>query len=274
MKRIRLFALFTWVLMLAASNAFALPTLQTTAFTYQGQLNAGGVLPSGQIFQFTFTLYDAVTAGNVVGTPVSQAILIGNGGLFTADLDFGQIFNGTQYWLEVKVGTTVGNEQALTSRQRINAAPVAQYALNTPPGDFADFYALMPPNNPVPVSLGTDVQFPQDGPTSGTGVIVRTSATTFTLSAIGTYQVMFQVSVNEAGQLVLAANGTELPYTVVGRSTGASQIVGTALITTSVANTVLSVRNPAAGIVALTITPNAGNGSNPVSAHLLITRLH
>jgi hypothetical protein len=127
-----LFLLIAWIVLSAATNAIALP--QTTAFTYQGQLNAGGVLPSGQTYQFTFTLYDALTGGSVVGSPINQAILVGNGGLFTTDLDFGQIFNGTQYWLEIKVGTTVGNEQTLASRQPINVAPVAQYALNSPAG--------------------------------------------------------------------------------------------------------------------------------------------
>ena len=84
---------------------------------------------------------------------------------------------------------------------------------------------------------------------------------------------MFQVSVSEAGQLVLVLNGAELPYTVVGRATGTSQIVGMALITTPVENSPLSVRNPAAGLSALTITP-AFAGTDAVSAHLVITRLH
>jgi len=270
-KHNRFLALIAWILLsVVATNAIAVPTAQTTAFTYQGQLNAGGVLPSGQTFQFTFTLYDALSGGNVVGSPIMRAILISNGGLFTTDLDFGPVFNGTQYWLEIKVGATVATEQTLAARQPINVAPVAQYALNSPAGDFADFFALMPPNNPAPVAIGTDVQFPQDGPTSGTGVITRASASTFNLSAIGTYQVAFQVSVNEAGQLVLATNGTELPYTLVGRQTGATQIVGTTLITTTVANTVLSLRNPAAGFSALTVTPFF---TSPVSAHLVITRL-
>ena len=136
MKSHRLYALIASVVMfvVAAANAIAQPTPQTTAFTYQGQLNAGGILPSGQTYYFTFTLYDALTGGNVVGAPINQGILIGNSGLFTTDLDFGEIFNGTQYWLEIKVGATAITEQALASRQPINVAPVAQYALNSPPG--------------------------------------------------------------------------------------------------------------------------------------------
>ena len=136
---------------------------------------------------------------------------------------------------------------------------------------FADFFALMPPDNAATVAPGTDVSFPQDGPTSGTA-ITRTGPSTFNLLAIGTYQVLFQVSVTEAGQLILTLNGADLAYTVVGRATGTSQIVGMALVQTTVNNSVLTVRNPAGNATALTITPLAG-GTRPVSAHLVIIRL-
>jgi hypothetical protein len=136
---------------------------------------------------------------------------------------------------------------------------------------FADFFALMPPDNSATVGIGTDVSFPQDGPSSG-GAIARTSASVFNLAAIGTYQVVFQVSVDEAGQLTLTLNGSDLAYTVIGRATGTSQIVGLSLVTTTAANSLLTVRNPAGNSTALTITPLAG-GTRPVSAHLLITRI-
>ncbi len=140
--------------------------------------------------------------------------------------------------------------------------------------EFADFFALMPPDNAATVAPGADVDFPQDGPQSGG--ITRTGADTFNLSAIGFYQVLFQVSVDEAGQLVLTLDSgggaLELPYTVVGRATGTSQIVGMAIVETSVVNSILTVRNPANNVTALTITPLAG-GTESVSAHLVITRL-
>ena len=136
---------------------------------------------------------------------------------------------------------------------------------------FADFYALMPPDNADTVAPGADVSFPQDGPTSGTS-ITRLSDTSFALSEVGTYQVLFQASVTEPGQLVLTLNGAELPYTVVGRATGTSQLVGMALVQTTVATSVLTVRNPTSAATALTLTPNAG-GTEPVSAHLVITQL-
>lgn len=136
---------------------------------------------------------------------------------------------------------------------------------------FADFFALMPPDNAATVAPGTDVSFPQDGPTSGTAII-RTGPSAFNLTAIGTYQVIFQVSVDEAGQLILTLNGADLAYTVVGRATGTNQIVGTVLVTTTVTNSLLTVRNPAGNSTALTITPLAG-GTRPVSAHLVIAQI-
>ena len=136
---------------------------------------------------------------------------------------------------------------------------------------FADFYALMPPDNTTTVAPGTDVSFPQDGPTSGTN-ITRTSATSFNLGAVGTYQILFQVSVDEAGQLLLTLNGADLAYTVAGRATGTSQIVGMAIVETTSPDSTLTVRNPEGTAAALTITPLAG-GTRPVSAHLVITQL-
>ena len=136
---------------------------------------------------------------------------------------------------------------------------------------FADFYALMPPDNSATVAPGTDVSFPKDGPNSGTD-IVRSGPSTFTLAPIGTYQVLFQVSVTEPGQLMLTLNGAELDYTVVGRATGTSQIIGMAIVATTAVNSTLAVRNPTGNSTALTITPLA-SGTQPVSAHLIITQI-
>lgn len=145
----------------AATTASAQAAAQSTAFSYQGQLNAGGALPTGT-YQFTFTLYDAPSGGAMVGTPLQQSIQVING-LFTTDLDFGQIFSGAQYWLEIKVGTTPANEEILAARQPINAVPVAQYALNSPAG-------TMGPTGPA------GAQGPA-GPTGATGSTGAAGAT-------------------------------------------------------------------------------------------------
>ena len=129
----------------------------------------------------------------------------------------------------------------------------------------------MPPDNSATVASGTDVSFPEDGPNSGSD-ISRTGPDSFNLAQIGSYQILFEVSVDEAGQLILTLNGEDLVYTVFGRATGASQIVGMAIVTTTVTDSILTVRNPAGNAAALTITPLAG-GTRPVSAHLIITQI-
>lgn len=136
---------------------------------------------------------------------------------------------------------------------------------------YADFYALMPPDNSATVAAGADVEFPQDGP-SGGAAILRATASSFTLVNAGTYLVQFAVCVNEAGQLLLTVNGADDPATVAGRATGTSYIAGLSIITTTTDNATLTVRNPAGNSTALTVTPYAG-GTRPVSAHLVIIRL-
>jgi len=141
---------------------------------------------------------------------------------------------------------------------------------------YGDFFALMPGDNSATVAPGTAVQFPQNGP-SGGGVL-RTGPSTFILPNIGTYQIFFEVSVSEAGQLILRSSNDggitfgDLPNTVVGRATGTSEIVGMSLLATTVVNTQISVDNPSGNSTALTITPIAG-GTRSVSAHLVITQI-
>jgi hypothetical protein len=132
----------------------------------------------------------------------------------------------------------------------------------------------MPPDNAVTVAPGAPVEFPEIGPSDGSDAITWSALSSAALlSAPGTYQVSFQVSIEEIGQLQLQVNGVALAYTVVGRDTGTSQITETALVTTTIPDSELQVINPVEGLTALTITPNAGGISNPVSASLVIERL-
>ena len=93
------------------------------------------------------------------------------------------------------------------------------------------------------------VTFTSDGPIS-TGGISRSggiSPTDFVLTETGVYNIYWQVPVLEDGQLALYINGTMLPQTLVGRETGNCPIIGDTLITTSVTDSVLTVRNPNSG---------------------------
>jgi hypothetical protein len=182
-------------------------------------------------------------------------------------------FNGTSY---ISIQAGMGNEP---DTDPAFWSVLAQVGAAGTPGTngsggaiaFSDFFALMPPDNSATVAPGTDVSFPEVGPTSGSS-ITSTGPSSFNLTTIGTYQVMFQVSVSEAGQLILTLNGAEVAYTAAGRAASTSQIVGVSLVTTTIINSILTVRNPAANSLALTITPLAG-GTVPVSAHLVITQI-
>jgi len=147
-----------------------------------------------------------------------------------------------------------------------------------PPGtnafiDYANFYALMAPDNPLAVAPGRDVAFPQTGPAMPGTAITSASATQIRLGPAGFYSVAFTVETDNTGQLVLALDGIELPATVTGRDNGKTYIGETVLIKAGVDNQLLTVRNPATAGASLTLTPSAG-GSEPVSAQLTIMQLY
>lgn len=124
---------------------------------------------------------------------------------------------------------------------------------NPGPTDYAATVA-------VKTAAGTGrVPFPQDGPT--TGSIVRIDGSSFTLPAIGIYEVTFRVHTTEPGQLQLELNGADLANTVavnMNPTSGGHPIIGNALISTSVVNSTLAVINPTGNSTALTITPADG----------------
>ena len=138
------------------------------------------------------------------------------------------------------------------------------------PGTFsaADYYLITPSDTIAP---GSAINFPNDGPTFGTD-ITRIDISHFNLVSIGIYQVFFQVSITEPGQLSIAINNLSDVTTIVGRATGTSQLTCMCLIETVALNTNLSIINPVGETTALTLTPFAG-GTNQVSAHLVITRI-
>ena len=131
---------------------------------------------------------------------------------------------------------------------------------------FADFYALMPPDNATPIVPGGEVAFPRDGVNSATN-IGRLSSTEFTLLDPGIYLVQFQVPIVEQGQVVLTLNGVELPYTVVS---GDDSLNGVALVETTAATDRLALANPALATGNLTV---ASGTDVPNTAHMVIAQL-
>jgi len=95
-----------------------------TAFTYQGRLTQAGE-PVGGTVNLVFRLYEVP----IGGSPLPGAVLVANDfpmgedGVFTIDLDFGDLFTGASRWLEVDVNGTT-----LNPRQPIMPAPYAMVA--------------------------------------------------------------------------------------------------------------------------------------------------
>lgn len=105
-------------------NAVASAAPQLPDFTYQGQLTQNGAPANGN-FNLAFALFDDPTAGNQVGSTITEAGFPVTDGLFTVSLAFPGAFSGTQLWLQVSV-----NGIALLPRQAVSSTPVAQFALN------------------------------------------------------------------------------------------------------------------------------------------------
>jgi hypothetical protein len=104
---------------------------QGTAFTYQGRLN-DHTAPAAGTYDLQFTVYDDPTAGNSVGSPLTNSATAVSNGLFTVQLDFGPgIFDGSPRWLEIGVRTNgAGSFSTLIPRQALTAAPYAILAGN------------------------------------------------------------------------------------------------------------------------------------------------
>jgi hypothetical protein len=121
----------------AAHEAYA-PALATigTSFTYQGTLTDGGSPANGE-HDFQFILYDAVSGGSQVGSITTKEDVDVIDGLFTVELDFGNVFDGTALWLEIGVrpGSSIGVYSILSPRNKLAPTPYAIYATN---GDLLD----------------------------------------------------------------------------------------------------------------------------------------
>lgn len=99
------------------------------AFTYQGQLNAGGNPATGS-YDLTFTLFNASNGGSVVAGPRANNAVLVNTGQFTVTLDFGgAAFNGDARWLQIAARTNgVGSYTVLSPRQLVPLMPYALYS--------------------------------------------------------------------------------------------------------------------------------------------------
>ena len=100
-----------------------------SAFTYQGRLLDGGNPANGQ-YDLQFGLFDSTDAA--VGSLVELGNVSVTDGLFTVQLDFGDVFDGRRLWLQIGVrpGGSTGAYTVLGELQELTAVPYALYALD------------------------------------------------------------------------------------------------------------------------------------------------
>lgn len=99
----------------------------STGITYQGELNTGGSPATGS-HDFRFRLYNASVAGAQQGPTLGTTANVNNG-LFTVELDFGNVYNNNDMWIEIDVRPTgPGAYTTLAPRQRLTASPFANFA--------------------------------------------------------------------------------------------------------------------------------------------------
>ncbi len=120
----------TFILGLLTSAFCFSACAQGTAFTYQGQLNAGA-LPADGTYDLTFALFNGNSGAGQVGSTLASAATAVSNGLFTVTLDFGANFPGADRWLEIAVRTNGGGAfTTLSPRQKITPTPYATTASN------------------------------------------------------------------------------------------------------------------------------------------------
>lgn len=136
-------------LLMAASGVRAEP------FTYQGRLETAlTAIPAQGEVTFAFRLFDALQDGSQIGPDVLVDGEV-NTGLFTVEVDFGDIdFDGPRF-LEVAIAFDGQEEfQTLTPRTPLRATPASIAELNDD-WDLTEL-ALTPPVDPDPMEPGTE----------------------------------------------------------------------------------------------------------------------
>lgn len=107
----------------------AMEALLGNSILFEGRLQDGGN-PAGGVYDLRFRLLNAPIAGAQVGPTLTSDNQTVTNGLFSVSLDFGNIFDGTAYYMEVasRLGPSNGDFTVQSPRQALVPVPYAQYA--------------------------------------------------------------------------------------------------------------------------------------------------
>jgi lysophospholipase L1-like esterase len=102
---------------------------QTTMFQYQGRLNNSGQ-PANGTYDFSFSLFPTNSDGSPAAPTLTNSAVAVSQGCFVTTLDFGALFDGTSFWLEIGVRSngSSGAFVTLSPRQPLRPVPYAMFA--------------------------------------------------------------------------------------------------------------------------------------------------
>jgi len=137
-----------------------------SAFTYQGKLSESGSPVVGE-FDFEFKLFIGDTSAVQISSTIKKENVPVTAGAFTVPLDFGDVFDESQRWLEI--GVRAGEladpniYTILFPRQELTPTPYARYAhiagsiagSDTPEIVYDSDWLNMPMRNQLNLDLGT-----------------------------------------------------------------------------------------------------------------------
>ena len=226
----------------------------TTGFTFQGRLTDGGA-PANGVYDLNFYLYDALAGGSQVGPVQTLGDVAVTAGLFTVTLNFGDVFHGAQYFLDIQVrpGASAGAYTILSPREPISAVPNASYAL-TAGGLDLPISAATGVNGPLLSVLNTSTE------ASSVAIVGETKSTGG--SAAGVVGHALATTAGNSAGVRGINNSTGSPASgVIGETAGSGygvqgfSVSGAGMFGVSLSGT---------GVVASSLTGNALDVSGPI----------
>lgn len=198
------------IVMLLVCLLAAAAVSQTTEFSYQGRLSNPPGTPANGLFDFQFTVFDAISGGSAIVGQQRLNVTAVNG-VFNVSLDFGAgAFPGPNRYLEIAVRPTgSGAFTTLSPRQPILSAPYAIKSLNAANADNSVSLGGLAASRFVQQDAGGNVSV-------GGNLTVNGTATNSIVNAATQF--------NLGGQRVMGNAGTDNFY--VGSEAGASLTSG------------------------------------------------
>lgn len=210
---------------LLAICSFPLGSLhaQGTVFTYQGRLDDGGNPANGN-YDLTFSMFDQANGGNPVAGLLTKTATAVSNGIFTVTLDFGGIFTGTNYWLDVSVRTN-GNGVFfdLAPRQAITPTPYAVMA-----NSASNLLGVLPPTH---LGAGTAAINISGSAASFNGSLSGNVTGTQGATVVSTVGGVTAANVASAANLANASTSASSANTIVRRDGFGGFTVGSATLT-------------------------------------------